>query len=285
MIKGRKFIIGFIGTGLMGEPIAKHILDHYKFLAIWNRTKEKAESLLKLGAVWCENPKELANLCDIIILCLTDQNACNEILFSINGVIKASKPKIIIDHSTLAPNDARKISKELSREKFQYIDAPVTGSVPGAKSGKLVIFTSGQKSTFEFIKPILQVYSCRITYFGKNSLGQSAKLCNQIMLHNTILATFESLRFAQLQGLDTEVLLSSLHDSLIDSKAWRIFSEAALNPNSTKLANIKDMLKDLRYIESNLNGEFAVTRSVISELIKAVDLGHGLDCVSTLFKK
>lgn len=281
----QKISIGYIGTGLMGEPMAHHLLDKYHSIYVWNRTSEKATNLLRSGAIWADSPKSLAKKTNIIILCLTDADACREVIFGTNGVVECNEPKIIIDHSTISPDEAKKISIDLETYDTSYIDAPVTGSVPGAINGTLVVFASGPVSVYNVIKPVLDTYSSKVTHFGDNPLGQVAKLCNQIMLHNTIIATYETLEFAELQGLDPFLLTSSLEGSLIDSKAWQIFSKSILEPYDTKLAHIKDMMKDLTYVKSFMSDNLPVTNSVIKKVSDAVDNGFGMDCVSKLYRK
>jgi len=278
--------IGFIGLGLMGTPMCTHIQKAGFHLTVWNRTTSKCQPFINNGALLATTPHELANETEVIILCLTDELAVKTILFEKNGILEKDKNLIIVDHSTIAPASAKSIAKCAEEKGAVYLDAPVTGSVPGAIKGTLITFVGGNQEALLSIEPILKTYSTKIAYMGENSLGQATKMCNQVMLHNTIISTFETMNLAIQQGLNINKLVDALEDSLIHSKAWEIFGNAAMVKNN-KLAHIKDLMKDINYVESTAtatNSPLYLTSRTIEILRIAMNKGMGMDDVVNLIK-
>lgn len=240
--------IGFIGLGLMGCPMASRLLSAGYSLTVWNRTVEKGEVLVGKGAVFADSPKALAEKSEVILMCLTDEAAVNCVLFGESGVLSAKKNgQIIVDHSTLMPQSVLSMLDKTSVKQMNYIDAPVTGSVPGAENGTLVVFAGGDSAVFDKVKPILSHYAARINYMGKHGAGQATKMCNQTVLINSILAICEMLALAEKQGLNLQQVINALSGGLIDSKIFQILSRAIIGKEK-KLAHIKDVVKDLRYV-------------------------------------
>lgn len=279
--------VGFIGLGLMGNPMCRHVQRKYPAtLNIWNRTYDKCLPFMKTGVIPALSPKNVAEQSDIVILCVTDEIAVNRILFEDDGLLSASKKIIIVDHSTISPVAAEKIAENVRQLGALYIDAPVTGSVPGAVNGSLVVFAGGNLDALESARPVLNTYSSAINYMGNNGAGQATKICNQIMLHNTILSTFETINLAKAQGLELTDLFSALKGTLIDSRAWQIFGEAVFNKTS-KLAHIKDMAKDMSYVKAIANrtkSSLFLTQSTINILENAMSKGMGQEDVTSLIK-
>jgi 2-hydroxy-3-oxopropionate reductase len=243
--------VGFIGLGLMGLPMAENLMRYIPELMIWNRTPEKAQSLLEQGACWASSPKALADCVDVVIMCLTDEMAIESVMFEDQGIVGANNlPRVIIDHSTIAPASAIQLSEKAMKLGITYIDAPVTGSVPGAINGTLNVFAGGDATVLSALQPVFDAYTARVTHMGASGFGQATKLCNQVMLHTNILAIFETLNLAKQQGLDIDILFDAFEGSLFDSKVWRIFSRAAIAEAPPKLAQIKDMMKDINYVKT-----------------------------------
>ena len=136
--------IGFIGLGLMGAPMCEHIQKAEFHLSVWNRTTLKCQPFLNKGAFLAANPQELAEESNIVIMCVTDEKAVDSILFGSSGVLMAKNKPIIIDHSTISPQKAREVARKVKEKGASYMDAPVTGSVPGAIEGKLLVFAAGE---------------------------------------------------------------------------------------------------------------------------------------------
>lgn len=285
--KFRKDIkVGFIGLGLMGSEMAYRLLMFDYPLVIWNRTSKKITHQNFQLATVATSPAELARVVDIVCLCLTDEKAVEAVLFGKEGLADAKHDIMILDHSTLSSENAVEIGNRAKLAGMRYIDAPITGSVPGAREGTLSIFAGGIKPYLKTVKPILSCYATHIHDMGALGNGQATKLCNQIMLFNTLIATYETLNFSKHCGLESKKLIEVLSsNTLIDSKAWRIFSNNAITPKYEKLAHIKDVLKDSGYIQATAakhGAHLRLTSQTIELFRQLVDSGHGDDGLTAI---
>ncbi len=182
--------IGFIGLGLMGNPMSKNLLKAGFDVTVYNRTAAKTKELEKLGAHTAQSPQALATVTDVIITMVTAGRDVEDVLFGKKGVVKgAKKGLIIIDMGTIGPTYARKIAKKLQASGIEYLDAPVTGSTPAAISGTLTIFTGGKKEIYEKVKPVFLGMGKNLHYMGPSGNGQAIKMINNYILA----ATFEAL--------------------------------------------------------------------------------------------
>lgn len=266
-----KYNIGFIGLGLMGLPMATHLAQQNQPLYLWNRSLEKTASLIHLGVQVMPTPKALAQSVDIVCLCLTDEKAVDQVLFGFDGLSQAQKDNlIVVDHSTLSPSTAINFMEKCQAQTMHYIDAPVTGSVPGAIAGTLSVFAGGETTFIDLVTPTLSAYAKKIHHMGPSGMGQATKMCNQVMLHNTICSTFETLNFAKKQGLDPQKFFTALQDSLIDCKAWQIFGGAAIQTSPARLAHLRNVMKDIRYVHEtakNTNTPLLINQ-IVAQLIQ-----------------
>ncbi|MGD2093414.1 MAG: NAD(P)-dependent oxidoreductase [Phycisphaerales bacterium] len=200
--------IGFIGTGIMGGPMARNLLKAGYPLTVHSRTKAKAQQLLNEGAVWAESPAEVAKHSDIVITCVTDTPDVQEVLLSKNGVIESAREGLIcIDMSTISPAATKEMGKTLKAKGVTLIDAPISGGEIGAIEAKLSIMVGGPKEAVEQVRTVLEVMGRTVTYCGPLGCGQMTKLANQVMVIHTIMSTAEGLAFAEKAGLDLETTL------------------------------------------------------------------------------
>lgn len=202
MNKISKLKIGFIGLGLMGNPMAKNILKSGFDLTVYNRTFSKTKELLNLGAKTVKTPKELAKNCDVAITMVTGPKDVENVLFSNNGVVFGNhKNLIVIDMSTIGPSNAKKISNKLSKYKIEFLDAPVTGSTPKAITGELTIFIGGKAKIYTKVKKVLLAMGKNLHYMGKAGNGQAIKLINNLVLAISINGLGEGMLLADILGL------------------------------------------------------------------------------------
>jgi 3-hydroxyisobutyrate dehydrogenase len=194
--------VGFIGLGLMGNPMAKNILKAGFPLTVYNRTPSKVIEFKSSGARISGNPKELAATCDIVISMITGPDDVTEVLFGTNGVVEGKHSGLtIIDMSTIGPSAAIKIAKKLGTIGIEFLDAPVTGSTPKAITGELTIFIGGEKDVYEKVKPLLLAMGKNLHYVGGAGCGQAIKLINNYLIATTIAALAEGMVFADAIGL------------------------------------------------------------------------------------
>ena len=195
--------IGWIGTGVMGKSMCAHILKAGYKVSVYNRTKEKAKELIDMGAVWCSNPKEVAEKSDIVFTIVGFPHDVEDVYIGDNGVLKAiKKGSIIVDMTTSEPSLAQRVYKEAKKIGVSSIDAPVSGGDVGAKNGTLAIMAGGDKETYEKVFPFFELMGKNIAYMGKAGAGQHTKMSNQILIASTMIGVVESLLYAYKAGND-----------------------------------------------------------------------------------
>ncbi|MGB9700193.1 MAG: NAD(P)-dependent oxidoreductase [Thermodesulfobacteriota bacterium] len=195
--------IGFIGLGLMGREMSRRLLEGGYSLTVWNRTKEKADPLLKAGAKWADSPKAVAQAADVVITMVTDSAAVEEVVCGKDGVLEGAHPgMILIDMSSIAPEMSRSIATRAQEKGVVMLDAPVTGNPKVAAEGKLGIMVGGPKETFEACLPIFEKMGVKIIHVGENGKGTTLKLINNLIMGIAIQAVAEALVLAQKAGID-----------------------------------------------------------------------------------
>jgi 3-hydroxyisobutyrate dehydrogenase-like beta-hydroxyacid dehydrogenase len=184
--------VGFIGTGIMGGPMALNLLKAGYPLTVHNRTKKKAEQLLSEGADWRQSCADVAAASDVVITCVPDTNDVGSVLLGPEGVIEAAKEGLIcVDMSTISPSATKQMGEILADKAVTLIDAPISGGQIGAIEGKLSIMMGGPKEAVEKVRPIMEVMGRAVTYCGPLGSGQMTKLANQVMVIHTIMSIAE----------------------------------------------------------------------------------------------
>lgn len=200
--------IGFIGIGLMGQHMARHLLEAGHPLTIWNRTKNKAQALLSAGAVWADSPKALAQNSDIAITMVTDSAASEAVSCGPDGILEgAHTGLILIDMGSIAPEMSRSIADRARAKGVRMLDAPVTGNPKVAAAGKLGIMVGGPEDTFTACRPIFEKMAVKIVYAGKNGMGTTLKLINNLILGVALEAVSEALVLAAKAGIDPQKVI------------------------------------------------------------------------------
>jgi 3-hydroxyisobutyrate dehydrogenase-like beta-hydroxyacid dehydrogenase len=200
--------IGFIGLGLMGQHMARRLLDAGRPLMVWNRTTDKAKSLRAAGAAWADSPRALAQASDVVITMVTDSVASERVSCGPDGVVEgAHAGLILIDMSSITPEMSRSIADRARAKGIAMLDAPVTGAPKVASEGKLGIMVGGPKDTFDACLPIFQVLGVKIVYAGAHGMGSTLKLVNNLILGVAIHAAAEALVLAVKAGLDPQAVI------------------------------------------------------------------------------
>lgn len=241
--------IGFIGTGIMGEPMARNLLKAGFRVIVHNRTKQKAEKLLADGAIWANSPAEAAKVSDVIITCVTDTPDVRMVLVSKNGVIEGAKAELIcIDMSTISPAATKEMAKVLAAKGVTLIDAPVSGGQIGAIEAKLSIMVGGDKVAFEKVRHILEAMGKTVTYCGPSGCGQMTKLVNQVMVIHTIMSIAEGFAFAEKAGLDLKTTWEVTIAGAAGSHSLKILGPKILAGDFKPAFMVDLQLKDLRLV-------------------------------------
>jgi 2-hydroxy-3-oxopropionate reductase len=217
--------IGFIGLGIMGAPMASHLVNAGYELFINTRSKVP-EILANSKAVQCPSPQSVAEQADIIFIMVPDTPDVEKVLFSDKGVASGlSKGKVIVDMSSISPISTKEFAKKINGLGCDYLDAPVSGGEVGAKNATLSIMVGGDEKIFESIKPILELMGKNINLVGKNGDGQTAKVANQIIVALNIEAVAEALLFASKAGADPAKVRLALMGGFASSKILEVHGE------------------------------------------------------------
>ena len=235
--------VGFIGTGLMGLPMAKNILAKKFKLNVWNRTPGKTQELKKKGAKVFDNIKDLVQNSKVIVSMLANDDVCKAVLIKkIQPYLK--KGQIVIDMSSTTQNTALEIGKALKKKKVFFLDAPVSGGTIGAEKGTLAIMVGGDKKIFNVVMPLFKSMGTAI-YVGKTGCGQVAKLANQTIVGISIGAVSEALILAEAAGADPkavrEIMLQGFAGGpILKNHGLRILTKN-FKPGGKASTQLKDM--------------------------------------------
>jgi 2-hydroxy-3-oxopropionate reductase len=203
--------IGFIGLGLMGRPMALHLVQAGHTLHLWARRAASLEPFAKTSAVVHDRPAEVAWHSDVVVTMVSDSPDVEAVCFGEGGLAEGAKPGLcVIDMSTIAPEAARRINQRLAEAGIKFLDAPVSGGEVGAINATLTIMVGGDREVFEAFKPIFLCMGKTVTWIGESGAGQVAKACNQIVGAVTVLAVAEALNFARQSGVAPTLVRQAL---------------------------------------------------------------------------
>ncbi|MGI2034050.1 2-hydroxy-3-oxopropionate reductase [Rhizobium panacihumi] len=221
--------IGFVGLGVMGRPMAQHLIEagHELYL---HRVKPQSAHLIHSGATACGSATEVARSAEIIILMLPDTPDVETVLFGENGVMDGVEPgKLIIDMSSISPLATKDFAARIEARGCDYVDAPVSGGEVGAKAASLTIMAGGKPQAFDRAKPLFEKMGKNITLIGGVGDGQIAKVANQIIVALNIQAVSEALRFSRKAGADPTVVRKALLGGFAASRVLEVHGERMIN--------------------------------------------------------
>ncbi|MCB1747820.1 MAG: NAD(P)-dependent oxidoreductase [Gammaproteobacteria bacterium] len=211
--------VGFIGLGAMGSVMARRLAEAGHLLTVWARRPEVAAPLAARGATVAGTPAALAAAVDTVILCVTDTDAVASVVFGADGVAAGARAgTLLVDHSTIHPVATRDFATRLATDHAMgWVDAPVSGGVPGAEAGRLVVMAGGEQADLARVEPLLAAYAARITLMGAAGCGQASKVVNQMLIGAAVAAVAEGLNFAANFGVDAASLPDALAGGWADS--------------------------------------------------------------------
>jgi 3-hydroxyisobutyrate dehydrogenase/2-hydroxy-3-oxopropionate reductase len=211
--------LGFLGLGIMGTPMAQHLLKAGHRVALWSNTASKAKDLAKEGdGVVCATPREVAGQADFIFYCVGDSAMARRITVGKDGLMEGARAgSVIADCSTIAPAVSREIGAALATRKAQFLDAPCTGSKPGAEKGTLTFMIGGEEAAFERAKPYFEAMGKVFYYCGAAGQGLQAKLTQNLILANIMQAFAEGMVLAAKGGIAPQLMLDILDNSAAKS--------------------------------------------------------------------
>lgn len=276
----------FIGLGALGAPMAANLLAAGVPLTVHNRTRLREAPLLAAGARGAASPAEAAAGAEVLMLCLSDGAAVEEVLFGAPSAAAALAPgALVIDVSTIEPARTARLAEQLAEGGISWLDAPVTGGTEGARAGTLSVLVGGEADQLERARPLLEVVGGTITHFGVAGAGQQAKAINQILVAGSYAAVAEAMALGQRLGLPMDALREALAGGAAGSWALQHRSAgmvAGTFPLGFRLAlHRKDLAIALAAAEAT-GLELPVCRTVAAMEDALMAAGHGHEDVSAL---
>lgn len=212
--------VAFVGTGIMGAPIAAHILDAGYDLTVNNRSRQKAEVLLEKGAHWADTPAEAAAAADVTFTMVGYPNDVEDVYLGKGGILDATrKGSWMVDLTTSSPTLARELHDAAEVTDRHAVDCPVTGGQEGAEKGTLTLMLGATEDEARVLLPVLQTFSSKVHFLGRAGNGQTCKLCNQVSLASCMVGYADALALARESGLDEEQVIDVLSEGMGDSAA------------------------------------------------------------------
>ncbi len=272
--------IGFIGIGIMGEPMTKNLISAGYQLAVYDINREGIERLATDGAEATNSPKEAATSRDMVITMLPDDRIVEEAIMGTDGAMEGmSQGAILVDMSTVSPATSKKIAETLKKNGMEMLDAPVSGGDVGAKEATLSIMVGGKKEIFDKALPVLQKMGKNVNYVGDHGAGEVAKAANQIIVALTIEAVAEALIFAKKSGVDPEKLRNALLGGFAQSRVLELHGQRMLDRNFEPGGKVRLHKKDTEIAMTMARelGMYLPATALISHLWNAVAAQGGLD--------
>ena len=235
--------IGIIGTGMLGNAVASHLLESGFEVTVFNRTKEKMQMLKDKGANILTSPKEIAENSDLVIIIIKDANAVRQVSFEKNGIIEGNHEGLVIaDMSTIDPLESKKISEKFTEYDISKLDIPVMGGPNVAISGDLVMMASGDKESFDKCKEVFSIIANKVFFLGESGVAHSVKLAMNLQITMLALALSEGITLVKKSGVDPKIFLEILNSTyfktgMSEKKAYQMI-EGKYDITFT-LANLK----------------------------------------------
>ena len=263
--------IGFIGLGIMGKPMATHLLNAGYPLTVLDRVREPQDELVATGAHAGDSPRHVAGESDVVITMLPDSPDVEEVILGQNGVLEGLRPgSLVIDMSTISPAVARRVTAAVQKVGSDALDAPVSGGQVGAQNATLSIMVGASTTAFERAKPIFERMGKNIVHMGEAGAGQVTKAANQIVVAVTIAAVGEALVLASKSGVDPAKVREALLGGFAQSKILDLHGTRILQRNFQPGFKVKLHRKDLA-IALNTARELGVALPVTSNIAELMN--------------
>ena len=272
--------LGFIGLGIMGKPMAGHLLAAGHTVHVYDLSSGPVQELASKGAVACSSSQEVAQKSDVIFTMVPDTPDAEAVLFGKDGIAEGVRPSsIVVDMSSISPIATKEFAKKLGALGVKMLDAPVSGGQVGAEKAALSIMVGGETEVFEQIKPYFEIMGKNIVHIGGNGDGQTCKVANQIVVALTIEAVGEALLFASKAGADPAKVRKALLGGFAQSRILELHGERILQRNFSPGFRIRHQQKDLNLALQSARslGLSLPNTSLAQELFNAVAAQGGSD--------
>jgi 3-hydroxyisobutyrate dehydrogenase-like beta-hydroxyacid dehydrogenase len=238
--------LGFVGLGVMGSEMVSRLLDKGHSVTGYNRTRAKAERLIKKGMKWADTPRAVCAAADVTFSMVTNEKALGAVTEGPDGILDAIIPgKFLIDMSTVSPNYSRALAAKVREKGADMIDAPVSGSVVTLQEGKLSVMVGGRRETFDRLKPVLDDIGPKVTYVGDNGLALSMKIATNLSLAVQMMAFSEGVLIAEKSGIKREVAVDVLVNSAVASPMIKYRGPFVLEMPEEAWFDVNMMQKDM----------------------------------------
>ena len=216
--------VGFIGLGVMGRPMALHLLEAGHELSVYARRAEAAQPLVDAGAKACASPAEVAAASEVVFTMVTAGADVEQVALGEDGIVHGAKPgTVLVDMGTIPPGTARRVAAKLAAKGIETIDAPVSGGEVGARNATLAIMAGGKAEVLARVRPLLEKLGKTLVHVGPSGAGQVAKACNQMIMVACIEAVAEALLLARQSGADPEKVRQALAGGSAGSRVLEVF--------------------------------------------------------------
>jgi 3-hydroxyisobutyrate dehydrogenase/2-hydroxy-3-oxopropionate reductase len=239
--------VGFLGLGIMGAPMANHLIAAGHDVSLWSHNATKAARLAETaGGAACATPADVARKSDFVFLCVGNTQMSREVVLGASGLASGGRPGMVIaDCSTISPSASREIGRELSSHGIDFLDAPCTGSKAGAEAGTLTFMIGGDRAVFQRTEPIFQTMGKSLYYCGGPGMGLQAKLSQNLILGNLLQAFNEGMVLAAKGGVDLDQMLDILNNSAARSGFISAKAPAVFKRDFTTNFSLKWLEKDM----------------------------------------
>jgi 2-hydroxy-3-oxopropionate reductase len=243
--------VGFIGLGIMGRPMAGHVLEAGFPLTVHSRSRPPVDQLVAAGAAAAASPAEVAAASDLVITMLPDTPDVEAVLLGKRGVIEGLRPgSVVVDMSTIDPMAARRIAERFAQASSQMLDAPVSGGQVGAEAGTLSIMVGGSAEALERVMPVLEAMGRTIVRIGDSGAGQVAKAANQLLVAANIQGVAEALVLAAGAGVDPAAVREALLGGFAQSRVLELHGRRMLEGEFNPGARVRMHVKDARIVRT-----------------------------------
>jgi 2-hydroxy-3-oxopropionate reductase len=274
--------IGFIGLGVMGKPMAGHLLKAGHSLTVHNRSRGAVDELVAAGAAAATSPAEVAKASTIVITMLPDTPDVERVLTGPGGVVEGlQRGAVVIDMSSISPTATERLAQTVAGKGGSMLDAPVSGGEIGAINASLSIMVGGDEATFHRMKPVLDTMGNpeRVVYIGRSGAGQICKVCNQVAIGGALAGVSEAFALAKKAGVDAARVRQALLGGFAASRVLEVHGERMLVDNYKPGFRAKLYQKDLRLANeaAAVNGVAMPATAVVAQLLNALIASGGAD--------
>jgi 2-hydroxy-3-oxopropionate reductase len=274
--------IGFIGLGVMGKPMAKHLVAAGHHLTVYNRSRGAVDELVAAGAAAAGSAAEVAKASTVVITMLPDTGDVERVLTGSDGVLAGLQSgAVVIDMSSISPVVTERLAATVAEKGGAMLDAPVSGGEIGAINAALSIMVGGEEAVFNRVRPILAVMGNaeKIVYIGRSGAGQICKICNQVAIGGALAGVSEAFALAKKAGVDAARVRQALLGGFAASRVLEVHGERMLIDNYKPGFRAKLYQKDMRLANeaASANGVSMPANAVVSQLLNALIASGGAD--------